>query len=298
LLEETMAGPLRIGLVGAGPWAKLVHAPLIAAGPETALAGIWARRPEAAEELARPLGAPVFARIEELFDACEAVAFSVPPAVQAELAIAAARAGKALLLEKPIAADLRGAEALAAAVKQAGVASLVVLTWRFSAPVRAFLGQAAGFGAHGGRGWFVSGAFLGGQFATPWRLERGPLLDLGPHLLDLLDAALGPIVRLRAHGDLHNWVGLLLDHAGGAHSEVSLCATAKIEPSTAGAELYGPAGALRFDSAEVDGRETFATLYREFAAVARGELPIGLDVQRGLYLQRLIEQAEAKLRGG
>ncbi len=293
-----MAEPLRVGLVGAGPWAKLVHAPQIAAGPETALAGIWARRMEAAEELARPFGAPAFARIEELLDACEAVAFSVPPAMQAELALAAARAGKALLLEKPVAADLRGAEALAAAAEQAGVPTLVVLTWRFSATVRSFLGRAAGFNAHGGRGWFVSGAFLGGHFATPWRLERGPLLDLGPHVLDLLDAALGPIVRLRTHGDLHGWVGLLLDHAGGAHSEVSLCATAKIEPSTAGAELYGPDGALRFDSAEVDGPETFATLYREFTAVARGESSSDLDVQRGLYLQRLIEQAEAELRGG
>lgn len=117
-------------------------------------------------------------------------------------------------------------------------------------------------------------------------------------MLDLLDAALGPIVRLRAHGDLRRWVGLLLDHAGGAYSEVSLCATAKIDPSTAGAELYGPAGALRFESADVDGRETFATLYREFAAVARGELRSDLDVQRGLYLQRLIEQAEAELRHG
>ncbi|HZQ37470.1 MAG TPA: Gfo/Idh/MocA family oxidoreductase [Dehalococcoidia bacterium] len=293
-----MPKPLRVGLVGAGPWAKLVHAPQIAAGPETALTGIWARRSEAAEELARPFGAPAFVRIEALFDACEAVAFSVPPAVQAELAIAAARAGKALLLEKPIAADLHGAETLAAAVERAGVPSLVALTWRFAPAVRRFLGQASTFSAHGGRGWFVSGAFLGGHFATPWRLERGPLLDLGPHVLDLLDAALGPIERLQAHGDLHHWVGLLLDHAGGAHSEVSLCATARIEPSTAGAELYGPDGALRFDSAEVDSRATFATLYREFAAVARGELPSGLDVKRGLYLQRLIEQAEIELRGG
>ncbi len=37
-------------------------------------------------------GAPSFERIEELFDACEAVAFSVPPDVQADLAARAARA--------------------------------------------------------------------------------------------------------------------------------------------------------------------------------------------------------------
>lgn len=292
-----MPEPLRVGLVGAGPWARSVHAPLIAAGPETTLAGIWARRPEAAAQLARPLGAPAFARLDELFAACEAVAFSVPPAVQAELASAAARAGKAVLLEKPIAADLHGAEALARAIDAADVPSLVVLTWRVAAAVRAFLAAAAAFPAHGGRGWFVSGALLGGPFATPWRLERGPLLDLGPHVIDLMDAALGPVTRVRAHGDPHNWVGLLLDHAGGVHSEVSLCATAKIEPHLAGAELFGGEGSLRIDCAASVGIEAFATLYREFAAVARGTLRSGLDVHRGLRLQRLIAQAEADLRG-
>jgi len=291
-----MAERLRVGLVGAGPWARFVHAPLIAAGLETTLAGVWARRADAAAQLALPLGAPVFRRLDDLFAACEAVAFAVPPAVQAEIAIAAARAGKAVLLEKPIAADLRAAEALAEAIAAAGAPSLVVLTWRYAAAVREFLTATGSFSAAGGRGWFISGALLGGPFATPWRLERGPLLDLGPHVLDLMDAALGPVTRVRAHGDLHNWVGLLLDHASGAHSEVSLCATAKIEPHLAGAELFGRDGALRIDCAAAVGQEAFATLYREFAAVARGTLRTGLDVHRGLHLQRLIAQAEADLR--
>ena len=126
-----------MGLVGAGPWAEMVHAPMLAAGPNTRLAGVWARRPEAAARF----GAPVFERIEELFDNCEAVAFSVPPAVQAELGVRAAKAGKALLLEKPLAADLEGARRLAEAVAEAGVASQMVLTWRYSAATRAFLAR-------------------------------------------------------------------------------------------------------------------------------------------------------------
>ncbi|MDQ1396460.1 MAG: hypothetical protein QOG64_1719, partial [Acidimicrobiaceae bacterium] len=43
-----MTGALAVGLVGAGPWATMVHAPVLSAGPETLLAGVWARRPEAA----------------------------------------------------------------------------------------------------------------------------------------------------------------------------------------------------------------------------------------------------------
>lgn len=71
--------PVRVGLVGAGPWARTMHARMLAAGPETTLAAVWARRQEAAAEVAEPYGAPVAASFEELLDRCEAVAFAVPP---------------------------------------------------------------------------------------------------------------------------------------------------------------------------------------------------------------------------
>src|ERR671919_595600 len=126
--------------------------PVPAAGPETHLVGVWARRPDAAMELAGRLGVRPFGRYEDLVDACQAVAFSVPPAVQAELAATAARRGKALLLEKPVAEDLDGALRLADAVGEAGVVSQVVLSWRYAAPVRAFLEAAARLEVIGGRG--------------------------------------------------------------------------------------------------------------------------------------------------
>ena len=210
---------ISVGLVGAGPWAEMVHAPRLAAGPDTRLAGVWARRPEAA----RRFGAPVFERIEELFDNCEAVAFSVPPAVQAELGVLAAKAGKALLLEKPLAADLDGARRLAGAIAEAGVASQMVLTWRYSAATRAFLARVSAIEPFGGHAANITGAMLGGDFATPWRLERGAILDVGPHMIDLLEASLGRVVGVRAHGNPRGWVGLLLEHETGSVSEASLC---------------------------------------------------------------------------
>src|SRR5690606_24187086 len=51
-MQQTGADALTVGLVGAGPWASMFHAPAIAGGPETRLAAVWARRPEAAGELA------------------------------------------------------------------------------------------------------------------------------------------------------------------------------------------------------------------------------------------------------
>src|SRR4051794_25282523 len=180
-----------VGLIGAGPWAGMVHAPVLAAGPDTRLAGVWARRPEAAAELAAVHGVPSFARLEELFEVCEAVAFAVPPDVQAALAVQAAKAGKALLMEKPLAMDLEGAERVADAVGEAGVASQMVFTLRYSQAAKTFLAQVRELEVFGGYGTFVSSVLSGGPFATPWRLERGALLDLGPHIVDMLDASLG-----------------------------------------------------------------------------------------------------------
>jgi len=273
----------------------MAHGPVFAAGPETTLTAVWARRREAAEELAAAHGAEAVDRVEDLYVRCDAVAFCVPPAVQAELAIGAAQAGMALILEKPIAADVAGAQRLADAVAAAGVPSLVALTWRYSGVVREFLANAVGFEAYGGRGTFVSGGLAAGPFRTPWRLEMGALLDLGPHVLDLLDAALGPIVSVRAAGNSLRWVSLQLEHESGSVSEAALCAGAPLEPHRAGAELYGPTGVLEVDCATGVGGSAFRTLRAEAAEMTRGRVPHSLDVRRGLYLQRIIEEARSQL---
>ena len=100
---------------------------------------VWARRPEAATALADRFGAEAVGSFDELLERCDAVAFAVPPDVQAALAVRAAEAGRHLLLEKPVATTLADAERLAAAVDRAGVRSQVVLTIRYRPEVRAFL---------------------------------------------------------------------------------------------------------------------------------------------------------------
>jgi hypothetical protein len=57
--------PIRVGLAGAGPGAEKAYAPMLAAGPETTLAGVWSRREEATRALAERHGAkalPTFER--------------------------------------------------------------------------------------------------------------------------------------------------------------------------------------------------------------------------------------------
>ncbi|MFC6085027.1 Gfo/Idh/MocA family protein [Sphaerisporangium aureirubrum] len=278
-----------MGLVGAGPWAQAVHAPTLARGPHTRLAGVWARRPRAAARL----GAPVYERIEELFDACEAVAFCVPPAVQAELAVQAAKAGKALLLEKPLAADLDSARRLAAAIATAGVPSQMVLTFRYSAATRAFLDKARVIEPFGGHAVNVSGALH--TIESPWRRERGAILDVGPHMIDMLDAALGRVVAVRAHGHPLGWVGLLLDHETGAVSEASLSMAAQVDRGSSHVAVFGRHGTETLDGGNL-GYDVFPEMVADFAATVRTHrLDHPLNAWHGLHLQELITSAEAQL---
>jgi predicted dehydrogenase len=289
---------VRVGLAGAGPWARSVHAPMLAAGPETELAGVWSRTQTSAAALAAELAVPTFATYDEMLEECEAIAIAVPPSVQPELAVRAARWGKALLLEKPLALDVAGAAQIAEAVADAGVGSVMVLTYRFAPRVREFLANAQTFAATGGRACFLSGAFLGGPFAgSGWRVEHGALLDVGPHILDLVDAALGPIVNLRAHGDRHGWIGLLADHESGAVSEVSISCTAAIMPSRTEVEIFSREGSLSVDGRSDSRDVVFANLRADFAAVARTGDPHPCDAARGLHLQRVLAMADAALAG-
>lgn len=283
--------PVDVGLVGAGPWARAMHARMLAAGPETRLAAVWARRPEAAHELASLHAAHAAASFDELLDRCEAVAFAVPPSVQAQLVPLAARRGKALLLEKPLGPDLASAQRVADAVQSVGVVSQLVLTKRYHPITDAFLEAARARDITGARSCYLHGAFLGGDFATGWRLEHGALLDLGPHLLDLLDSAVGPIKAIRSTGDSRRWIELSCEHDNGAVSQASLSGSVAVPRAVTRVELFGSEAPLVYDTAEIDHEECWPILRRAFATAVRTHRSTGLDAARGLYLQRLIHLA-------
>jgi predicted dehydrogenase len=290
---------VRVGLVGAGPWAGMFHAPMLSAHAGTTLEAVWSRRPEAARALAADHGATAASSFEDLLTRCEAVAFAVPPDVQAELGVVAARAGKHLILEKPLAFTLEDAELLTAAVDDAGVQSVLMLRNRFTVVGQTFVEAASASPARGGVATFVTGGALeGSPFATPWRVERGALFDLGPHALDLLDAAMGRIEHVDAVGDPLRWISLTTRHEGGAVGSVSLSITTPGVTAGSRCEVFTEAGPVVFDSEESDkdigvGEAITRALAR---AVETGEAPL-VDVHRGLHLQRLIAQAEAAIGG-
>jgi predicted dehydrogenase len=295
--------PVRVGLVGAGPWARVFTAPLLARGPDCTLTAVWARRRDQAAALASRHGAVVSTSFDDLLATCDAIAFAVPPDVQADRAARAAAAGRPVLLEKPLALDLDAAQRLAEVIESKRVVSQLVLTNRYRPSFRTFLDEAATFGARAARATFLGGgAIPGGYFATPWRVEHGAVLDIGPHVLDALDGALGPIAEVRADGDPQGVVAVTCVHEGGAVSQATMSVTTPIENSGLVVELFARRGRLTFDSGRVDAGDdgadiaaAMATIASEFAAAVRTGERHQLDVRRGLRLQRLMASIATSL---
>lgn len=300
-MDHPVEQPLRIGLVGAGPWAGMVHAPAIAAHPGVELTAVWARRPEAAAELVARHGGAVAADPDALIEAVDAVAFAVPPGVQSGIAVRAAAAGRHLVLEKPIGADLAEARLVADAVAAARVASLVLLTRRYAPEVRDWLAdvRAAGGWLTGDARWYAGGLLSGPFSASPWRQERGGLLDVGPHAFDLLDAALGPITDvLAAHRVDPDVTHLILAHEGGRLSTTSLCLKMPGGDPVVEVRVFGEAGRRSLPAAATPAVECYGVLLDDLVGLVRdGRVEHPCDVRRGLHLQRLIQRAEDLLAG-
>jgi predicted dehydrogenase len=289
--------------VGTGPWATTFTAPLISGATDCRLVGVWGRRPQAAEGLATRHGTTAVESLDALIDRADAIAFAVPPDVQAELALRAVAAGRAVLLDKPLGMTLEQAQRLADAIEDAGVVSQLLLTNRYKPAMRRFLSVAAGFSADGGRAALVHGNAMPGElFATPWRLAEGSLLDLGPHVLDALDAALGTIVGIRAAGDPRTVVAVTCEHESGAVSSAVMSGSSPVDPAGLSVEIFGPDGRLALDLARLDAdgatdetREAMSRIAAEFAQAFRSGVSHDLDVRRGVYLQRLICAAAESL---
>jgi predicted dehydrogenase len=290
---------VRVGLIGAGQWARRIHAPGLANHPGTQLAKVWARRPDVARDLAGRHCAQVADDPVELIDSVDAVAFAVPPAVQAELALRAVQAGKHVILEKPIGSTLDEAGRLAGAITDNGVVSLVALVRRFAQETTQWLDDLQQTGGWvGGNAQWLSGALLSEDYATSeWRHTSGALLDIGPHVIDLMDAALGRITEVvaatKAANDLWH---ILLAHQGGATSTISMSLKMPLRPTVVDFAVYGDNGYRTLPGRDSPADQCYAALLDDFVAMVHSDTTTHpCDAQRGLHLQRVIEQISLKV---
>jgi predicted dehydrogenase len=292
------SAPLRFGLVGTGHWARMAHAPALASTEGIELAAVWGRNPQAASALAASYQAVAHEEIESFLAGVDGVAFAVPPDVQAPIATAAARAGKHLMLEKPVAFSEAEADELASAVVQAGVASVVFFTLRFQEQLRAWLAEvtARGDWAGGLASWFGSSLLESSPFNTPWRREKGALWDIAPHVIALLWAALGPVTAVTADGGPGDVSHLILHHRGGASSTVTV--TQNGGEAAAGFEAYVWSGSGRSVAPEAtrDPLPPLRTALTELVANIRsGQTEHPCDAGFGRDVSHVVAEAQRQI---
>ncbi|MFF8292623.1 Gfo/Idh/MocA family protein [Streptomyces sp. NPDC016309] len=287
----------RIGLLGTGPWAGRTHAPALAAHPGITFSGVWGRRPEAAAALAAAHGTRAYEDVDALLAASDAVAFALPPDVQAPLAVRAAKAGCHLLLDKPVATGVAAAREIAEAADGAGVASVVFCTLRFAAGTAPWIEEQAALG-----GWYLARAhWLGALFspgstsayaASPWRREKGGLWDVGPHVLSVLLPVLGDVTEITSAvagpGDARH---LVLRHASGAGSTTTVSLSAPVRASDAGVTLYGDHGRAEMPS-WADAVGAFGTAVDALLAAVRSGRAHACDARFGLRVTEILAAAE------
>jgi predicted dehydrogenase len=206
-----MSGPpeLRVGVVGYGVMGK-AHcyayrvAPMMRRLPVTPVVQVISGRNEpAVAAAAAAYGVPEHTtdwRAVVGRDDIDIVDICTPPGTHAEIAAAAAAAGKAVLCEKPLAVSYPQAAAALAAVTTAGVPNAVSFNYR-KLPAVALMRRMIAEGAIGEvRLWRAT--WLSDEFTDPatpfdWRFDARlggtTIADLGSHLIDLAHWQVGGI---------------------------------------------------------------------------------------------------------
>ena len=182
---------LRVGIVGAGNIARSCHMPAYRKIEDVEVVAVADINYERAQQMAAQFNIPkAFASIEEMLAGAEMdfVDICVWNGSHAPCAIAAARAGKAILCEKPMAASLEQALEMQKEIEKAGVPFMLAVCTRYSPQVQ-LLKQMITEGKLGDiyyaktaytrrrgtpKGWFTDTRKSGG----------GPVIDLGVHCID------------------------------------------------------------------------------------------------------------------
>ncbi len=128
----TAKAPLRVGVIGLGFFGER-HARIYRSLPQAELVAVCDTDAGRASRVGGALAAAPLTDAGALLarDDIAAVSICLPDRLHTEVAIAAAAAGKAILLEKPLAHDYDHARRIVAAVEKAGVRFMVAHILRF-----------------------------------------------------------------------------------------------------------------------------------------------------------------------
>lgn len=214
---------MKIGILGSG-FMGTTHARAYAKIPGVAIAAVSSRRLDKAETLAKEVGARATSDDRSIIEdpSIEAISNTLPTHLHADATIAALKAGKHVLLEKPFALTAAGCDGMIATAKETGRVLMIAHVLRFwgeyislvelvhsgrlGKPVSAVAARLSQLPAWAG--WFLEPAWSGGA-----------VLDLCVHDFDALNWLLGTPQSVYARGKelkpgLWNEVHALVDYGG------------------------------------------------------------------------------------
>jgi predicted dehydrogenase len=258
-----MSAEIGFGIVGVGMAARF-HARAIAEARGARLVAICRGDASRADEAAAELGVPCEASLEALLERpdVDAVCLCTPSGLHGEQTLAAARAAKHVLVEKPMALRLADADAMIAACRSAEVRLGVALQRRTDPASRALHDAIRA----GELGRLVMGTATVPYFrpqsyydSAPWRgtwaLDGGgALMNQGIHLVDLLLWLMGGEAEVvgaagataQHEVEVEDCVVAAVRFSGGAHGTI-LATTAAAPGFPHRIEVYGSRGGAQFE---------------------------------------------------
>jgi predicted dehydrogenase/threonine dehydrogenase-like Zn-dependent dehydrogenase len=194
------SGVVRLGVVGAGSFARAVHFPVLKRMSERfAVTAVATRSGLSAAVAAKEVGAAVAATDYRALlerDDIDAVLIATRHDQHARLALEALRAGKGVLLEKPAALDQAELDELLATVAETGLPFLVGFNRRFSAAATILRERIAAHGEPGVIAYRVNASRGGAADWTQGDEGGGRAVGEACHMVDFLQAVAGEGARL------------------------------------------------------------------------------------------------------
>ncbi len=209
-----MSKKLRIGLIGAGNIAQNAHIPAYLAQDDVELVAVCDLNKERAQEVAEKYGMKhVCKDIDELvaLDDVDAVSVCTWNNAHVTAVLAAAKAGKHILCEKPMAMTAAEAETMKKAVEEAGVTFMMGFVNRFRADSQVIydLVQEGRFGDiyYAKAGWLRRRGTPLGWFTDLGKSGGGPVIDIGVHVIDLTWHFMGKPKPVAVSAAVHHEIG-------------------------------------------------------------------------------------------
>ncbi len=220
---------IKIGIIGAG-YIGGVHAQVLARDERVRVSAIYDVMDERAQSLSRSSGAIVSGNAEELIETCDAVYITTPNTKHTEVAITAAKAGKHVFCEKPMATNLSDAQKVLDAAETSDAVFQVGHNRRF-APVYASLKQMLSEEAtpHSAHIKMNRGELINPEWVGDPQITGGFLYETTIHMFDMMRFLFGEVAQLTALGSTHEYpetddFSVLLGFKSGLHA--TLCSSA------------------------------------------------------------------------